>query len=790
MRNTKKIVREILNLEYKFREMTNEDLKRYSLDLKKKIECDNNLINKANIICEVFALVRESAYRVLGMKPYPVQIRGGLEMHYGKIVEMCTGEGKSLTITMPVVLNAYSGKGVHVITVNDYLAKRDCEEFMPLYDFLGLTSNYVISEMSPIERKVAYFADITYGTNKEFGFDYLRDNMAKSKNNIVQRELNFAIIDEVDSILIDEARTPLIISNVAEDNNKIYVYVDMFVKELVRGKDKDVKIEGDELFLRQYAEKLSDKDRDILGDYTIDEKKKAITLTSRGIEKANLYFSKNINEEPLLAHYIQNSLRANYLMKNNDDYIVKNNKIQLIDSSTNRIMDGRQYSDGLHQAIQAKERVEIEGTSESLASITLQNYFRLYNKMCGTSGTVKTERKEFKKIYNLDTVVIPTNKPVIRKDREDLIFLNEAEKMDYLVKIIRKQHTLRPILIGTSSVEKSEKVFKYLIDSGVVENGRSISILNAKFDKEEASIVAQAGLPGRITVATNMAGRGTDILLGGNPKELSIDKLKTGYTKEEVDAVSDGFLNNAAGSDFKRYYEEEKKIANINKEKVKKLGGLLVIGMEKHESVRIDNQLRGRAGRQGDPGESVFLVSNEDNIIKSFGVIVGPLTKRLVRTAQKTLEYKNYEQRKNILEYDDVISNQRKAVYIMRKEILENNTLDLTRLVDSNDISYLDIKRIAKYCELNNIDYNNIKCQAALHSIDKNWVSFLVDAQNLRDAVSLCGFGSVKPIDVYKKEAYILYNDFLNDVKNDIVENILSIKVDLPVTYDLNNVAI
>ena len=648
-----------------------------------------------DILPEAFAVVREASKRVLGMRHFDVQLIGGIILHQGRIAEMKTGEGKTLVATLPVYLNALEGKGVHVVTVNDYLAKRDSEWMGKLYKFLGLTVGLVIPGLDPRKKQEAYNCDITYGTNNEFGFDYLRDNMVIYKNQLVQRDLHYAIVDEIDSILIDEARTPLIISGQAAASSDLYKKADSFVRTL----EKKVIIEEDEKDLDQ--EEDNEK-----YDYIVDLKAKSASLTQKGIEKAEKFFGlENYNdiENSTLVHHVHQALRAHGVMQNDVDYIVKNGEVLIVDEFTGRIMYGRRYNDGLHQAIEAKENVKIADESKTLATITFQNYFRMYNKLSGMTGTAMTEESEFEEIYNLDVVAIPTNKPMIRKDEHDIIYKNENAKFRAVIEDIKEAHSKgQPVLVGTVSVEKSEKLSKMLKEAGIKH-----VVLNAKYHEQEAAIVAQAGKLGAVTIATNMAGRGTDIMLGGNSEFLAKEQMKADKVPENLVEEADTYYETddqdilRAREKFIKLKEKFDEEIKTEKQKVIEAGGLKIIGTERHESRRIDNQLRGRSGRQGDPGDSQFYIGLDDNLMKIFGgdrvtslyntlnvdenmpIQVGFISKA-VENAQKKVEGRNFSIRKNVLKYDDVMNVQREEIYSQRRQVLDGMDLssNISNMID------------------------------------------------------------------------------------------------------------
>ena len=680
VKRIRKIVAAINSLEPDFEKLTDEQLKEKTAIFKERLAKGETL---DDIMVEAFATVREASKRVLGMRHYDVQLIGGIVLHEGKITEMKTGEGKTLVATCPVYLNALAGKGVHVITVNDYLAARDRDIMGKLYSFLGLTSGVILNGVSGEERKAAYRADITYGTNSEFGFDYLRDNMVSSLEEKVQRELNFCIVDEVDSILIDEARTPLIISGAAEDTTKWYQVFYQVVSMLNRSYETEQVKDP-----RQKSELPADK----FEDYEVDEKAKNIVLTEKGIAKVekflkldNLYSPENVE----LTHYLNQALKAKELFKRDRDYLVRDGQVIIIDEFTGRAMEGRRYSDGLHQAIEAKEGVQIAGENQTLATITLQNYFRMYNKLSGMTGTAETEAAEFVHTYGLQIVVIPTNKPVQRVDHPDLVYKTRKEKIEAIIKRIEELHAKgQPVLVGTISIKSSEELSELLKARKIKHN-----VLNAKYHAQEAEIVAQAGRFGAVTIATNMAGRGTDIMLGGNPEFLAMAEVgsKDAENYEEV---------------LKKYEVQCK----AEGEKVKAIGGLFILGTERHESRRIDNQLRGRAGRQGDPGESEFYLSLEDDLMRLFGSdrvkavmeklglpegepITHSMINKAIANAQTKIEARNFGIRKNLLEYDDVMNKQRTAIYDSRNEAMAKEDLKDSIIKMLHEVIYSQVAR-------------------------------------------------------------------------------------------------
>lgn len=766
-----------------------------------------------NLLPEAFAVVREASKRVLGMRHFDVQLIGGMVLHDGKVAEMRTGEGKTLVATLAVYLNALSGKGVHVVTVNDYLASRDAAEMGRLYSFLGMNVGTIIADLSDIERKAAYAADITYGTNNEFGFDYLRDNMKYSLDEMVQRPFNYAIVDEVDSILIDEARTPLIISGVADDSSDLYRSVNEIIKEIVKD---PANYEKDEKFRNVIPTEL--------GTEHIEQ-----LMREKGVLKeGGLYDTHNI----ALVHHMQQALRAHTLFARDVDYIVRNNKVILIDEFTGRMMDGRRYSDGLHQALEAKEHVEIQQENQTLASITFQNYFRLYPKLAGMTGTAMTEADEFAEIYKLDVVSIPTNLKVQRKDEHDEIYLTAAEKYDAVSQLIEEVHKKKqPILVGTTSIEKSEHLSNLLNKKGIKHN-----VLNARFHEKEAQIVAQAGVPGAITIATNMAGRGTDIKLGGNVDMLIHQQLSHIENEDE------------------RLKQETALKEKVQKdhELVKESGGLFVIGTERHESRRIDNQLRGRSGRQGDPGNSRFFLSLEDDLMRIFGsermggmlqkmglkkgeAIVHPWINKALEKAQKKVEARNFDMRKNTLKYDDVINDQRKEVYSQRREYMALE--DVSEVIASmrHDVinmlieKYIpeksfaeqwhineltaDVKRILnldlpikKWSEEKDISIDTleeritkaanemmatkvanygvsimryVEKQVLLTTLDAVWKEHLLRLDQMRQGIGLRAYGQKDPLNEYKKEAFVLFNYMLDELRERITSLLAKVEVNV-----------
>ena len=695
-REIKKIqptVDKILALEDDYKALSEEALKAKTAEFKNRLDQGETL---DDLLPEAFAAVREAADRVLGMRPYPVQLIGGIVLHQGRIAEMKTGEGKTLVAILPCYLNALTGKGVHVVTVNEYLAKRDSEWMGKVYRYMGLTVGLVIPGMSPAERREAYAADITYCTNNELGFDYLRDNMAIYKSELVQRGHAFAIVDEVDSILIDEARTPLIISGKWEDSSKLYEMADHFVSTLRK-----------QVFAKTDEKEIHD---DYDCDYIVDEKQRTVSLTASGIAKAEKFFGvENLAdaENATLSHHINQAMKARGLMKRDIDYVIKDGQVIIVDEFTGRLMYGRRYNEGLHQAIEAKEGVKVASENKTLATITFQNFFRLYDKLSGMTGTALTEEEEFSGIYNLDVVEIPTNKPVIRIDDPDVVYKTEAGKYRAVIAQIKECHAKgQPVLVGTISIEKSELLSQMLKREGIPHN-----VLNAKHHEKEAEIVAQAGHLGAVTIATNMAGRGTDIMLGGNAEYMAKNELRKQGLSDELIAESNSFAETedpeilAARAAYTEAYKRFKVETDKQAELVRQAGGLFIIGTERHESRRIDNQLRGRSGRQGDPGETRFYLSMQDDIMRLFGSerimnmmetlgidedtpIDAKILSGAIENAQKTVEGRNFQSRKNVLEYDDVMNVQRKIIYEQRRQVLDGE--DLRKNIQSMMRFYVD----------------------------------------------------------------------------------------------------
>ena len=790
------------------------------------------------ILPEAFAVVREASKRVLGMRHFDVQLIGGIILHQGRIAEMKTGEGKTLVATLPVYLNALTGEGVHVITVNDYLAKRDSEWMGNLYRFLGLSVGLVISGMKPAEKQAAYACDVTYGTNNEFGFDYLRDNMVIYKNQLVQRKLKYAIVDEIDSILIDEARTPLIISGRGAQSSNLYKKADAFVKKL---SSKVIIEENDKDY-----EQAEDNEK---YDYIVDLKAKSATLTQKGIEKAEKEFNlENFNdlENSELVHAVNQALHANGIMKNEKDYIVKDGEVLIVDEFTGRIMYGRRYNNGLHQAIEAKEHLKVNDESKTLATITFQNYFRMYEKLSGMTGTAMTEEDEFQEIYKLDVVEIPTNKPMVRKDYNDVIYKNEDAKYRAVIKEVEESHKKgQPVLIGTVSIDKSEKLSK-LLDKARIPH----EVLNAKYHEKEAQIIAQAGKFGAVTIATNMAGRGTDIMLGGNSEYLAKEEMrKLKYSDEEIE---DATAHNAtedkrildARAKFQELEDKYSEKIKDEKQKVIDAGGLKIIGTSRHESRRIDNQLRGRSGRQGDPGESRFYIGLDDDLMKIFGgdlitrvfntlgadedmPIEAKAISRAVESAQKKVEGRNFSIRKNVLQYDDVMNVQRTVIYQQRREVLDGKNLkdNISNMIDSvienivnsymvegettnrealaQDIQTtlgidqidslkdenLDKDKIieeiitkahnvyeAKENEIGEDNLRELERVVMLKIVDQKWMDHIDNMDELKKGIGLRGYGQKDPVVQYRIEGSEMFDDMIEDIRTDVVKILLNIR--------------
>ncbi len=835
IKKIKPLVDKILALEEEYAALSEEDLKAKTSWFKERLAEGETL---DDILPEAFAAIREAAWRVLEMKPYPVQLMGGIILHQGRIAEMKTGEGKTLVAVLPTYLNALAGEGVHIVTVNDYLAKRDSEWMGKVHRYMGLTVGLVVPGMKADERRKAYAADITYCTNNELGFDYLRDNMALYKKDLVQRGHAFAIVDEVDSILIDEARTPLIISGKGEDSSKLYEMADSLVATM----RKKVFAKTDE------KESMDDID----ADYIVDEKAHAVTLTAAGIAKAEKFFAlENLAdaENTTISHHINQAMRARGLMKKDIDYVIKDGQIIIVDEFTGRLMYGRRYNEGLHQAIEAKEKVKVAGESKTLATITFQNFFRLYDKLSGMTGTALTEEEEFGSIYRLDVVEIPTNKPVIRKDHNDEIYKNEVGKFRAIVEQVKACHEKgQPVLVGTISIEKSEVLSKLLKRAGVPHN-----VLNAKYHEMEAQIVAQAGKFGAVTIATNMAGRGTDIKLGGNAEFMAISELRKQDISEELLAEADSYAqtNDPEILEIRKKYETllnrfKEEIAE-EAQKVRDAGGLFIVGTERHESRRIDNQLRGRSGRQGDPGESRFYLSMQDDLMRLFATdrVVGmmdtlgleedmPINAKIitgaVENAQKSVESRNFRSRKTVLEYDDVMNTQREVIYAQRKKVLDGEDLRdsilgiLRGVVDDavaeavsmagevNDEAMESVisqfenvyfpkgsckpEGIKKAADLADVIYDcalkayeekeirignemmrELERVVMLRVVDEYWMDNIDAMDDLKQGIGLRAYGQHDPVIAYKEEGYQMFEAMIRAIREETVRRVFMIQV-------------
>ena len=845
LRAIKPIVDKIEALDGEYSKLTDEQLKAKTPEFKQRIANGESL---DDILPEAFAACREAAWRVLGMKPYRVQLIGGIILHQGRIAEMKTGEGKTLVATLPAYLNALAGEGVHIVTVNDYLAKRDSEWMGKVYRFLGLTVGLVIHDIQPKDRKASYAADITYGTNNEMGFDYLRDNMAIYATEMVQRGHAFAIVDEVDSILIDEARTPLIISGQGDKSTQLYTVVDAFVAKLKGQRVASVDTKEEE-------------DPDLDADYVVDEKARTVTLTARGIAKAEQQFQVANLADPentTLSHHINQAIRARGLMRRDIDYVVKDGEVIIVDEFTGRLMYGRRYSEGLHQAIEAKEGVTVARESKTLATITFQNYFRLYGKLSGMTGTAMTEEEEFGTIYSLDIVEIPTNKPVQRVDHPDVVYKTEAGKFRAIVNQIEECHKKgQPVLVGTISIEKSEELSAMLKKRGIKHN-----VLNAKFHEKEAEIVAQAGKLGAVTVATNMAGRGTDIMLGGNAEYLAKAELRKAGLSDELIAESTGYAdtdNEEILNARKMFAEAEAKYKDEIKaeaDQVRAAGGLFILGTERHESRRIDNQLRGRAGRQGDPGESRFYLSLEDDIMRLFGSerVMGMMEKlgvdedtpidakilsNAIENAQKQVESRNFQTRKTVLEYDDVMNTQRKVIYEQRRKVLDGENLKesvqamLSTVISTEvqahmgELKHMDAENWREVCaqfrglflrpdefkftdeELQQYDaqaltdllqerasdiyarkeaelgeplMRELERVMMLRVVDEYWMDNIDAMQELRQGIGLRAYGQNDPVVAYKKEGYEMFESMIAAIQAETIRRIFLARVQVGAT--------
>ena len=834
------IVDKITALEDEYKQLTDAELQAKTPEFKERLANGETL---DDILPEAFAAVREAADRVLGMRPYPVQLVGGIVLHQGRIAEMKTGEGKTLVATLPAYLNALTGEGVHIVTVNDYLAKRDSEWMGKVHRFMGLTVGLIIHDMKKEERQKAYQADITYGTNNEMGFDYLRDNMALYANEQVQRGHAFAIVDEVDSILIDEARTPLIISGMGEKSTQLYDMAEMFAARL----KKFVVVETDD---------KEEEATDIDADYVVDEKARSVTLTARGVKKAEEFFHLDNLSDPensTIAHHINQAIKAHGIMKRDVDYVVKDGEVVIVDEFTGRLMFGRRYSEGLHQAIEAKEHLSVQRESKTLATITFQNYFRLYRKLSGMTGTALTEEEEFATIYALDIIEIPTNRPIARIDNEDSVYKTENGKYRAVIQQVKACHAKgQPVLVGTVSIEKNELLGKMLTREGIKHN-----LLNAKNHEREAEIVAQAGQFGAVTVATNMAGRGTDIMLGGNAEYMAKNDLRKAGLTDELIAEATGYAetDNQEILDARRLFAE--KLAQHKAEiageadKVRAAGGLFIIGTERHDSRRIDNQLRGRAGRQGDPGETRFYISLEDDLMRLFGgdrvtgmmermnidedtPIENKMLSRAIEQAQTTVESRNFQARKSVLEYDDVMNKQREIIYGQRKQVLDG--MDVKGIImgmmesaighqvrsafmGQEHLDMVQCKELLRGLEgvyftkytvkidesqlptLTEDDFIEMFTKAAadfyekkeqeitppvmrelervvlLRVVDEYWMDHIDAMQDLRQGIRLRAYAQTNPVDAYKKESLEMFEEMIDAMKEETVRRLYSVRL-------------
>ncbi len=836
VKRVRPIINKINGLEEEISKLSDSELRAKTQYFKEQLKEGKTL---DDILPEAFAVVREASKRVLGMRHFDVQLIGGIILHQGRIAEMKTGEGKTLVATLPVYLNALEGKGVHVITVNDYLAKRDSEWMGKLYKFLGLSVGLVIAGMEPKEKQEAYNADVTYGTNNEFGFDYLRDNMVIYKDQLVQRGLHYAIVDEIDSILIDEARTPLIISGRANESSDLYKKADNFVRKL-----------SPKVIVEEDVKDFDQAEDNEKYDYIVDLKAKSASLTQKGIKKAEDAFGlENFNdlENSTLVHHVNQALRAHGIMKKDIDYIVKDGEVLIVDEFTGRIMYGRRYNNGLHQAIEAKEHVKIADESKTLATITFQNFFRMYDKLSGMTGTAMTEEAEFEEIYNLDVVEIPTNKPMIRDDQNDVIYKNENAKYRAIVESVKESHDKgQPVLIGTVSIEKSEKLSKLLKQEGI-----NHEVLNAKYHEKEAEIVAQAGKYNAVTIATNMAGRGTDIMLGGNSEFLAKEEMRRKKVSPELIEEATTYYETddkeilKAREQFnelvKKYDDEIKE----EKEKVIDAGGLKIIGTERHESRRIDNQLRGRSGRQGDIGESKFFIGLDDDLMKIFGgdaitkvyntlgadenmPIDSRIISRAVENAQKKVEGRNFSIRKNVLKYDDVMNAQREIIYKQRRQVLDGENIHdsivnmIEAVADSivgmfiegeeqqlnveslnteiinifgidmldyikenkNDISKIseELKKKAmeiyaqKEEEIGSDQMRELERVVMLKVVDEKWMNHIDSMDELKNGIGLRAYGQKDPVVQYRLEGFDMFDEMISDIKVDVTKILMHIR--------------
>ena len=831
----------IESLAPKYKEMSNEELSGVTAQLKARLAEGETL---EDILPDAFAAIREADDRILGKRPFRVQIIGGIILHQGRIAEMKTGEGKTLVATMPAYLNALSGKGVHVVTVNDYLATRDSEEMGRVYEFMGLTTGLVVHGLSPEEKKQAYEADITYGTNNEFGFDYLRDNMVVYKERMVQRGHNFAIVDEVDSILVDEARTPLIISGAGEASTDMYDRADAFARRLKK------------FVIKEMDSKESYEDLD--ADYIVDEKANNSILTSNGAKKAEEFFGVENLSDPQnseLSHHINQAIRAHGNMKRDVDYVVNEQGVMIVDTFTGRLMPGRRYSNGLHQAIEAKEGVKIEKENKTLATITFQNYFRMYSKLSGMTGTALTEENEFREIYALDVVEIPTNRPMIRVDHSDVVYKTVEAKYDAVIDQIKACHEKgQPVLVGTVSIDKSEELSRRLKRTGIKH-----TVLNAKHHDKEAEIVAQAGKIGAVTISTNMAGRGTDIMLGGNPEHMAKNEMRKMEIPEELIAMATGTAPIedeeiiSARDIFQGLYEKYKKEIQPEAEQVRDAGGLYILGTERHESRRIDNQLRGRSGRQGDPGESRFFLSLEDDLMRLFGSermmtmverlglpddtpIDAKILSGTIENAQKRIEDQNFKRRKYVLTYDDVMNQQRNLIYKQRNDVLNGENIsetiqkmilatvseNVTTYMQGDDASHWDFAGLREvyrgilttdedfqyadsdFKRLKRDDISEMLCDRAiklynekvetvgeerfrelerailLQNVDRNWMEHIDAMDDLKGSIRMQSYAQRDPVTEYRLQGADMFDEMISDIRERTARMILSVTIQTP----------
>ncbi|MCQ2451764.1 MAG: preprotein translocase subunit SecA [Oscillospiraceae bacterium] len=837
------LVNAVLAKEDEYRALTDEELKAKTPWLRQRL-ADGETLD--DILPDAFAAIREAADRVLSMRPYRVQLIGGIVLHQGRIAEMKTGEGKTLVAVLPAYLNALAGKGVHIVTVNDYLARRDSEWMGKVHRFMGLSVGLIVQGLTSEERRAAYTADITYGTNSEIGFDYLRDNMALYKERMVQRGHSFAVVDEVDSILIDEARTPLIISGVGDESTDLYGQADDFVSRLKK-------------VVYASVDEKAEEDENLDADFVVDEKARTATLTARGTAKAEKFFGiENLSdlENATLSHHINQAIKAHGIMKRDVDYVVKDGEVLIVDEFTGRIMYGRRYSEGLHQALEAKEHVNVEKETKTQATITYQNFFRLYDKLSGMTGTAMTEEEEFSTIYKLDIIEIPTNKPVIRHDYPDVVYKNDSAKNRAILEQIKACHEKgQPVLVGTVSIEKSEYLASLLKKEGIPRN-----VLNAKYHDKEAEIIAQAGKFGAVTIATNMAGRGTDIMLGGNAEYMAKNDLRKAGFEEDVIAEATGYADTEdedilkARALYAQQLAEHKKETDAEAERVREAGGLFIIGTERHEARRIDNQLRGRSGRQGDPGETRFYIALTDDIMRLFGgervenimntlkadediPIEMKILSNSIESAQRRVESRNFQSRKNVLEYDDVMNQQRNIIYEQRRKVLDGENLeqyirsmrkdvisrsvaaefftdritDPLRLEEATDqLEQLFLRKgeltipeggftkeslIAAVLEKAEAFYSakekalglipgtdmpvirELERVILLRVVDEYWMEHIDAMSDLRQSVGLRAYGQVNPVDEYKHEGFDMFEAMVNGIREEVVRRLFTVQL-------------